>query len=148
MPELVSKRPKRRSAAEPDLTVLGVRPPIVLLPSVNAWLTMLLNRQPPRGPTLAGVGAPAPVERQVGFHNTKPLGDHAHQLSSFAGFDEVAIPNLRDEGVVAAERTDPVFVPRGMSVSAAELDPAVKNRLSHRGQALRKLIESLSAVPA
>jgi XTP/dITP diphosphohydrolase len=43
---------------------------------------------------------------------------------------------------------DPVFVPRGMSVSAAELDPAVKNRLSHRGQALRKLIESLSAVPA
>jgi XTP/dITP diphosphohydrolase len=43
---------------------------------------------------------------------------------------------------------DPVFVPRGMSVSAAELDPAVKNRLSHRGQALRKLIESLTAVPA
>lgn len=43
---------------------------------------------------------------------------------------------------------DPVFVPRGMSVSAAELDPAVKNRLSHRGQALRKLIESLTAEPA
>ncbi|SFW54701.1 RdgB/HAM1 family non-canonical purine NTP pyrophosphatase [Luteibacter sp. UNCMF366Tsu5.1] len=31
---------------------------------------------------------------------------------------------------------DPLFLPDGYDVSAAELDPALKNRLSHRGQAL------------
>jgi XTP/dITP diphosphohydrolase len=34
---------------------------------------------------------------------------------------------------------DPLFLPHGQQVSAAELDPALKNRLSHRGQALAKL---------
>jgi len=34
---------------------------------------------------------------------------------------------------------DPLFLPAGQSVSAAELDPALKNRLSHRGQALAAL---------
>ena len=34
---------------------------------------------------------------------------------------------------------DPVFVPAGLELTAAELEPAVKNALSHRGQALRAL---------
>ena len=34
---------------------------------------------------------------------------------------------------------DPLFLPDGQHVSAAELDPALKNRLSHRGQALAGL---------
>ena len=34
---------------------------------------------------------------------------------------------------------DPLFLPRSQSVSSAELDPALKNRLSHRGQALARL---------
>lgn len=34
---------------------------------------------------------------------------------------------------------DPLFLPHGQSLSAAELEPAVKNRLSHRGQAMAKL---------
>jgi XTP/dITP diphosphohydrolase len=34
---------------------------------------------------------------------------------------------------------DPLFLPEGQSASAAELDPALKNRLSHRGQALALL---------
>jgi XTP/dITP diphosphohydrolase len=34
---------------------------------------------------------------------------------------------------------DPLFLPDGQTQSAAELDPAVKNRLSHRGQAMAKL---------
>ena len=34
---------------------------------------------------------------------------------------------------------DPLFLPDGMAQSAAELEPAVKNRLSHRGQALAAL---------
>ncbi|MGN6314285.1 MAG: RdgB/HAM1 family non-canonical purine NTP pyrophosphatase [Rhodanobacteraceae bacterium] len=39
---------------------------------------------------------------------------------------------------------DPVFRPHdGNGLSAAELDPALKNRISHRGQALTRLRESL-----
>jgi XTP/dITP diphosphohydrolase len=38
---------------------------------------------------------------------------------------------------------DPVFYVPGHECSAAELPPEVKNRLSHRGQALRKLIAAL-----
>ena len=34
---------------------------------------------------------------------------------------------------------DPLFLPHGQTLSAAELEPEVKNRLSHRGQALAKL---------
>jgi len=40
---------------------------------------------------------------------------------------------------------DPVFLPAGYERSAAELDTATKNRISHRGQALatlRRLLES------
>jgi XTP/dITP diphosphohydrolase len=40
---------------------------------------------------------------------------------------------------------DPVFVPAGGVHSAAELSAADKNRLSHRGQALRALIAMLQA---
>ena len=38
---------------------------------------------------------------------------------------------------------DPIFVPRGLERTAAELDPGEKNASSHRGQALRALIERL-----
>src|SRR5262249_33334999 len=38
---------------------------------------------------------------------------------------------------------DPIFVPRGSDRTAAELDPGEKNALSHRGQALRALVEQL-----
>jgi XTP/dITP diphosphohydrolase len=39
---------------------------------------------------------------------------------------------------------DPLFLPDGQQVSAAELDPVLKNRLSHRGQALAQLQASLA----
>jgi XTP/dITP diphosphohydrolase len=39
---------------------------------------------------------------------------------------------------------DPVFVPIGSDQSAAELDPAKKNEISHRGQALEALIDRLA----
>lgn len=39
---------------------------------------------------------------------------------------------------------DPHFLVRGLGKTAAELDAAEKNRLSHRGQALRSLIEKLA----
>ena len=43
---------------------------------------------------------------------------------------------------------DPLFLPDGQTVSAAELDPALKNRLSHRGQALAQLRARLAAPTA
>ena len=38
---------------------------------------------------------------------------------------------------------DPVFIPEGFEVTAAELEPEVKNALSHRAQALSALISYL-----
>jgi XTP/dITP diphosphohydrolase len=38
---------------------------------------------------------------------------------------------------------DPIFVPNGFERTAAELEPTVKNSLSHRGQALRALVAQL-----
>ena len=38
---------------------------------------------------------------------------------------------------------DPIFVPRGFDRTAAELDAAQKNSLSHRGQALATLVTQL-----
>lgn len=38
---------------------------------------------------------------------------------------------------------DPLFLPDGCAVSSAELEPADKNRMSHRGQAVAMLVERL-----
>ncbi|MCB0364599.1 MAG: RdgB/HAM1 family non-canonical purine NTP pyrophosphatase [Bdellovibrionaceae bacterium] len=38
---------------------------------------------------------------------------------------------------------DPLFIPEGESKTLAELGPGVKNKISHRAQALRKLLEIL-----
>ncbi len=38
---------------------------------------------------------------------------------------------------------DPIFVPKGYTLSYAEMDLDTKNQLSHRGQALRKAVEYL-----
>jgi XTP/dITP diphosphohydrolase len=42
---------------------------------------------------------------------------------------------------------DPVFIPEGFEVTAAELEPEVKNALSHRSLALEQLAEYLAANP-
>ncbi len=39
---------------------------------------------------------------------------------------------------------DPLFLPDGQVFGAAEIDPAMKNRISHRGQALAALREKLA----
>jgi XTP/dITP diphosphohydrolase len=41
---------------------------------------------------------------------------------------------------------DPVFYVPGHDCASAELAPEVKNRLSHRGQALRQLVEQLQTI--
>jgi XTP/dITP diphosphohydrolase len=40
---------------------------------------------------------------------------------------------------------DPLFIPQGMTVTSAQLSPADKNRISHRGVALRELVTALAA---
>ena len=40
---------------------------------------------------------------------------------------------------------DPVFIPAGFEVTAAELAPEVKNSMSHRAMALQQLIASLAS---
>jgi XTP/dITP diphosphohydrolase len=43
---------------------------------------------------------------------------------------------------------DPVFVPRGLEVTSAELDPAEKDARSHRGQAFAALVPLIAAALA
>ena len=40
---------------------------------------------------------------------------------------------------------DPIFVPEGLSVTGAELDPGDKDEISHRGKALRALVPHIVA---
>ncbi|MEY4409684.1 MAG: RdgB/HAM1 family non-canonical purine pyrophosphatase [Actinomycetota bacterium] len=42
---------------------------------------------------------------------------------------------------------DPVFIPQGLDVTAAELDPEVKNSMSHRFMALQQMAEYLAKRP-
>jgi XTP/dITP diphosphohydrolase len=39
---------------------------------------------------------------------------------------------------------DPVFIPEGLELTAAELDPEVKNSMSHRAMALQQMAEYLA----
>ncbi|MEE9160567.1 MAG: RdgB/HAM1 family non-canonical purine NTP pyrophosphatase, partial [Gammaproteobacteria bacterium] len=41
---------------------------------------------------------------------------------------------------------DPIFYVSSQQCTSAELPPEIKNKLSHRGQALRKLLEQLSSL--
>ena len=56
------------------------------------------------------------------------------------------------EGHIALQRSgaegfgyDPVFVPQGGSATFAEMDAADKNAISHRGRAVRAMVEELKA---
>lgn len=42
-----------------------------------------------------------------------------------------------------ASATDPIFIPQGYDQSFAELGETVKNQISHRGRAVRKLVAFL-----
>jgi XTP/dITP diphosphohydrolase len=57
------------------------------------------------------------------------------------------------EGIIASEPAgtngfgyDPLFIPRGMTLHAAQLRATLKNRLSHRGQASAELVRRLAEV--
>ena len=43
---------------------------------------------------------------------------------------------------------DPLFVPVGLEITSAQMEPAVKNEQSHRGQAWRRFLNHLATQPS
>jgi XTP/dITP diphosphohydrolase len=69
------------------------------------------------------------------------------------GWEEVAVGSMR--GSIIRERRgsggfgyDPVFVAEGHTATSAELAPQDKDRISHRGQALRRMAPVVAAALA
>ena len=67
------------------------------------------------------------------------------------GRSEVVLGEVRGTLLRAPRGTggfgyDPLFVPDGMHLTSAELTPEDKDRISHRGQALRRLVPKLVEV--
>ncbi len=65
------------------------------------------------------------------------------------GEEHVALGEMRGRIIPAPQGTggfgyDPIFVPDGYDVTSAELDPAEKDAISHRGQAFRKLAKVIA----
>ena len=83
--------------------------------------------------------------RAASFVCTMALVSDEHEIS-FTGIwpGRVATTESGENGF----GYDPVFIPEGFEVSAAELEPQVKNALSHRSLALDQLASFLEAVGA
>lgn len=82
----------------------------------------------------------APQHRAAAFVCTLALVDVSQELS-FTGIwpGSVATEERGNNG----HGYDPVFIPEGFELTAAELEPEVKNALSHRAMALEQLISFL-----
>lgn len=81
-----------------------------------------------------------------------------HRTSAFVctialvnGEDEISFTGFWSGSIATEERGtnghgyDPVFIPEGFDLTAAELEPEVKNALSHRAEAVSQLISYLNA---
>jgi XTP/dITP diphosphohydrolase len=79
----------------------------------------------------------SPAHRSAAFVCTIALVSETEELC-FTGYwpGSIAFAERGEHG----HGYDPVFIPEGFEVTAAELDPEVKNALSHRAQALSALI--------
>lgn len=82
----------------------------------------------------------SPANRSAAFVCTIALVSETEELC-FTGYwpGSIAFAERGEHG----HGYDPVFIPEGFEVTAAELDPEVKNALSHRAQALSTLIDYL-----
>ena len=61
-------------------------------------------------------------------------------------FEGICRGVIRDEKVgLGGFGYDPIFQPEGYDITFAEMDKTTKNRISHRGKAVRKLIEFLES---
>ena len=82
----------------------------------------------------------APEHRAAAFICTIALVTDEEEVS-FTGIWTGSI-SLEERGT-NGHGYDPIFIPEGFDQTAAELEPEVKNALSHRAQALSGLIEFL-----
>lgn len=84
----------------------------------------------------------APEHRAAAFVCTLALVDEGGE-QSFTGVwpGSIAFEEAGEYG----HGYDPVFVPEGFEITAAQLEPEIKNALSHRASALSQLIEFLNA---
>ena len=82
----------------------------------------------------------SPAHRSAAFVCTIALVSETEELC-FTGYwpGSIAFAERGENG----HGYDPVFIPDGFEVTAAELHPEVKNALSHRAQALSTLIDYL-----
>jgi XTP/dITP diphosphohydrolase len=83
-----------------------------------------------------------------------------HRGAQFACAAALALPSGAEhvaEGLLAGSLTtaprgtngfgyDPIFVPDGYEITTAEMDPADKDKISHRGRALRHLAPIIAAL--
>lgn len=91
---------------------------------------------------LAQLADVKPEHRSAAFVCTIALVDGTEEIS-FTGYWSGSIST--EERGTNGHGYDPVFIPEGFEVTAAELDPEVKNALSHRAEALGQLISYLNA---
>ncbi len=91
---------------------------------------------------LKQLGDVKPEHRGAAFVCTIALVDGDDEIS-FTGFwaGSIGFEERGNNG----HGYDPVFVPSGFEVTAAELEPEVKNALSHRAEAVSQLISYLNA---
>jgi len=83
-----------------------------------------------------------PEHRAAAFVCTIALVDAGSEIS-FTGFWSGSIAT--EERGTNGHGYDPVFVPDGFDETAAELEPEIKNALSHRAEAVSQLISFLNA---
>lgn len=80
--------------------------------------------------------------RGAAFVCTLALADDENELS-FTGIWPGSVAG--EERGTNGHGYDPVFIPEGFELTAAELEPEVKNALSHRAMALEQLIGFLNS---
>lgn len=73
-------------------------------------------------------------DRRARFHCAIALSDPSGGVRTVSGFCAGVL--LRDERGNGGFGYDPLFIPDGFALTFAELEPAVKNRISHRARAL------------
>ncbi len=84
----------------------------------------------------------AQEHRAAAFFCTIALVDGNQELSFTGNWPgRIAFDEAGEHG----HGYDPVFIPEGFEVTAAQLEPEVKNSMSHRAQALSGLIAALNA---
>ena len=84
----------------------------------------------------------ADAHRSAAFVCTIVLFDGENE-QSFTGVWPGRV--AREEAGDFGHGYDPVFIPEGFDITAAQMPPEVKNSMSHRAMALQQLISSLAA---